>query len=525
MSWATGRFGLRGQMTASYVLVTAAAMLLAEAVILGVVFPQALAVADQPTLVRITASAYAKAASGELAFGRQLPTDASGLDRMVKPIRATDDANDGGAMVPIDLVERARPDPATDDVAFVLLLTPGGRVRASSYPGRYPAGAGAAALPPSASSGLRGPQEGRLATPAGEALWAAVPIIHGGQGVTWTPKAVAGALAAAKEQASKGQVVGSVYVQVLASEAGPSPLAAVGPALRRAWPALEAGLVLLVVFVLPVGVVFGLLTTGRLTRRLRRLATAHAAVAAGDLDRTLPVTGTDEVAQLERGFNRMAGQLATGIAVERQLAGANARLAERARIARELHDAISQSLFSLGMQAGGLRRALPAGSALAGQVAAMESTVTRMSQEMQALLLELRPAALEEAGLVPALEELCRAYQARLGVTVEADLTPVELSAAAEHTILRFAQEALTNAVRHADPSRVVLRLAERDGQVEVAVTDDGHGFDPADGAARRGIGLASMRERVEELGGAFELRAATGHGTTVRALLPREAA
>jgi signal transduction histidine kinase len=138
-------------------------------------------------------------------------------------------------------------------------------------------------------------------------------------------------------------------------------------------------------------------------------------------------------------------------------------------------------------------------------------------------LLELRPVALEEAGLVPALEELCRAYANRLGVTVDARLDPVELPASVEHTVLRLAQEALANAVRHADASRVALRLGQLDGQVEVTVSDDGCGFDPAAVGTRRGMGLASMRERVEELGGVFDLRAATGEGTTVRALIPRE--
>jgi len=266
--------------------------------------------------------------------------------------------------------------------------------------------------------------------------------------------------------------------------------------------------------------VFGLFATRRLTRRIQRLAATTARVADGDLSQRLPVEGSDEVSQLERAYNAMAARLGVGIAVERQLAGANARLAERARIARELHDAISQGLFSLGMLTGGLRRALPGGSQLGEQVAAMESTVTRMSQEMRALLLELRPVALEEAGLVPALEELCRAYRTRLGIDVDADLDEVAMPAPAEHAVLRLVQEALANAVRHGDPTTVRVRLAADGGLVVVEVSDDGCGFD-ASGVARRGMGLTSMRDRVEELGGTFELLADPGKGTTVRALLP----
>jgi signal transduction histidine kinase len=539
-------------MTASYMLVTAGAVILAEAVIIAVILPMALAAADGATRVRNTANQYAKATSIMVGSGGQLPATSAELQGTIESLRSATAAagrKPGAAEKPVTKppadddtvlikpITTARP--ANEAVPFVILIDTKGRVRASSDPVRYPSGADAG-LPVSDAAALRGIQEGELRTAAGKELWAVAPIIDATVG---TP-AEDGLGAAAKAQAGaaggvdpsvlkglvarkgKGTVVGAIYVQVPEGAAkDPAGLGAIRSVLERAEPALEAGLLMLLVVVVPAGVVFGLLTTRQLTRRLQRLATATVEVAEGDLTRTVPVTGADEVAQLERGFNRMAGQLATGIAVERQLAGANARLAERARIARELHDAISQSLFSLGMQAGGLRRALSQDSALAGQVHAMESTVTRMTQEMQALLLELRPVALEEAGLVPALEELCRAYSNRLGVTVDAFLDPVELPAPVEHTILRLAQEALTNAVRHADAARVTLRLGESNGAVEVTVTDDGCGFDPAAAGTRRGIGLASMRERVEELGGIFDLRAATGHGTTVRALIPREQA
>jgi len=129
--------------------------------------------------------------------------------------------------------------------------------------------------------------------------------------------------------------------------------------------------------------------------------------------------------------------------------------------------------------------------------------------------------ALEDAGLVPALEELCRAYRERLGVTVDADLDPVELAPPVEHAVLRIVQEALANAVKHAQPNRIRLRLDREDGQVAVTVSDDGGGFDPAR-AERHGMGLGLMRERVAELGGTFQLHSTPGEGTTVRILLPR---
>ncbi|HYN93941.1 MAG TPA: ATP-binding protein, partial [Pilimelia sp.] len=269
---------------------------------------------------------------------------------------------------------------------------------------------------------------------------------------------------------------------------------------------------------IPVGLAFGLLSTRRLIGRLRRLAAGTVAVADGDFGRRLPAVGGDEVAQLERNFNRMAERLGAAMAAERELAGA----AERTRIARELHDSISQDLFSVRMLAGGLRRALPAGSPLRERAGTIEATAAGTIQEMQALLLELRPVALADAGLLDALREVCRAYGERLGVPVTAELDAVVVSPRAEHAVLRVVQEALSNAVRHGRPTAVRLRVGPGpDGRVCVRVSDDGGGFDPAAVGGRPGMGLRSMRERVEELGGEFHLESAPGAGTDVHVRLP----
>jgi signal transduction histidine kinase len=241
----------------------------------------------------------------------------------------------------------------------------------------------------------------------------------------------------------------------------------------------------------------------------------------GDLRSRIPVSGGDEIGQLEQAFNTMAGRLEQAIKAEGDAAGSAGRRAERTRIARELHDSISQDLFSLRLLAGGLRRALPDGSPMQPRVEAMERTVSGTLQEMQALLLELRPVALRGAGLGPALEELARAYRDRLGITVDTELDSVGLEPATEPALLRVAQEAMANAVKHARPSTVVVRLARgEDGRVELSVSDDGAGFDPERAAERHGMGLDLMRERVAELGGELRVESAPGRGTTVRARL-----
>jgi signal transduction histidine kinase len=145
-------------------------------------------------------------------------------------------------------------------------------------------------------------------------------------------------------------------------------------------------------------------------------------------------------------------------------------------------------------------------------------------REMQALLLELRPVALEDAGLRPALAELCRAYAARLGIPVHSDLAELALDPPAEHAVLRVIQEALGNAVRHAAPTAIHVRTAAVADAVDLEVRDDGRGFDPAEVAGRHGMGLTLMRERIEELGGRFAVETEPGAGTTVRAHLPATA-
>lgn len=162
------------------------------------------------------------------------------------------------------------------------------------------------------------------------------------------------------------------------------------------------------------------------------------------------VSGGDEIAKLESNFNRMPARLSDAMVAERHVASAG-----------KLHDSISQDLFSLRLLAGGLRRALPPASPLHPQVQAMERTMHE-----QASLLELRSVALRDAGLIPALSELCQAYRDRLGVTINAALEPVELDPAVEDAVLRVVQEALANAVKHARPTRITMRVHSADHQV-----------------------------------------------------------
>jgi signal transduction histidine kinase len=145
--------------------------------------------------------------------------------------------------------------------------------------------------------------------------------------------------------------------------------------------------------------------------------------------------------------------------------------------------------------------------------------------EMRAMMLELRPVALEDAGLAAAVDELCRTYEARLGIRICRDLGSLQLRPPVEHAVLRVVQEALGNAARHGHPDTIELSVTNGDGRVTVMVRDDGVGFDPERASERRGMGLELMRERVGELGGELEVVSAPARGTTVQVLIPDGAA
>jgi len=509
------RWGLRAKMAASYVLTTAAVVVIVEAVGLGVVVPKIVASTDRLAIVEDTALDYASRAAQRSASLGRLPTaqqfQLGDPSVHLGPGQAAATSDGRGLEVPYATTVQDGSGPMT----VALLVGVDDRIVASSYPVRYPIGSSASAVvPPEVGTAYRdeirvgkvkGVYGAKGDTPDGRVVWGMSMVLTDVPGVT------------DKTVPSTASVLGMVYVQYPASvQLAPPPTGGKEDIWSAIGAQLGVGLIVLLGAV-PVGILFGLLSTRRLIGRLRRLAASTAAVADGDYQRRVPVSGRDEVAVLEDGFNRMARRLTATVSAERHLAGAE----ERARIARELHDAISQDLFSLRMLAGGMRKALPAGSPLLAQVETMEQTATGTMEEMQALLLHLRPVALGEGGLVPALEELSGAYRERLGVRVDTSLEPVRLRPEAEHAVLRIVQEALANAVKHAQPDQIGLTLVARQGRVTVSVRDDGAGFDPADSRSRHGLGLRLMAERAAEVGGELRVESDPGQGTTVVVTLP----
>jgi len=199
-------------------------------------------------------------------------------------------------------------------------------------------------------------------------------------------------------------------------------------------------------------------------------------------------------------------------------------LAERARLAREIHDTVAQGLSSIQM----LLRAAEPGTdeAAGGYVRLARETAADSLADTRQIIRELTPARLDD-GLPEALRRLAAEQQARAGVPIEvrAETSGAELPMSAQTALLRLAQGALANAVRHAAATRIAVDLRTDADETTLAVTDDGRGFDTetADVAAHQAgsFGLRAMRERVDQLGGVLEVDTAPGRGTTVTARLP----
>jgi len=497
-------WGLSGRLIASYVLVTLAVVVLVEALVLGYQVPGL----ENDTRLRSQVAATANVYLQQLSERYPPGTTPSGTllgypsqhDRPSKPSQARL-AGDGGTLVIPGIAGPIRDHQA---VTAAVLITPDGTIIASSAPSRYPPGQPAAHKLPAAAVAAfvrrvqEGVQEpgigGSGSAPYGRVSWAL----------------------AGPTSPDKAGFVAYLYVQAPLSSGFVNPIRAWNQLrqLSDTGPLLSASYVLLLAIV-PVGVLFGLLATRRLVRRVRRLEQATVAVADGDYTVTLPTSGRDEIGRLEANFTTMTRQLGSALAAERERATSDARAAERTRLAREIHDAISQHLFGLRMIAAGMRRASPDNQ----QAQAIERISEEALRDMQALLLELRPPSLDGAGLAPALQQMCTAYHDRIGVTVDAALEDVTVPAPVEHALLRITQEACTNAVRHGNARSLAVSMTRRNGNVELAVRDTGTGFDPA--APHTGSGLAHIRDRVAELGGTVHIDSASGRGAALTVRVP----
>ncbi|MEA2151498.1 MAG: two-component system, NarL family, sensor histidine kinase UhpB [Solirubrobacteraceae bacterium] len=230
-----------------------------------------------------------------------------------------------------------------------------------------------------------------------------------------------------------------------------------------------------------------------------------------------------DIARLRESFNLMVSRLeaermGTAAAVLR------AQESERARVARDLHDEVNQALAAVSIRLAATAEGAP--PEFAEELAETQRLATQAMQELLGLARDLRPAALDDHGLLPALRTQVRLFGERFGIPAQfsADGTRLFLGEFEQLVVYRVVQEALSNAARHAHAGRLKVAVTGCNGaEVRVTIADDGDGFDPnrpRDG----GSGLAGMRERAMLAGGRLEVRTVAGGGTTIELVVRAKA-
>lgn len=271
----------------------------------------------------------------------------------------------------------------------------------------------------------------------------------------------------------------------------------------------------------------------RTQRKIDQLLLAMKQASAGNWEPRLPVESGDAFSGVNREFNLMLSQLESRLKLLQQLgerdimeeasAQEDAVLEERRRLARDLHDTVSQQLFALHMSASSLPKLLERdrdhAQKVMEQLIAMSSTAQR---QMRGLIAQLRPMELQGRTLEEALGRWFPDYCRQNGIQGTLDIQiHGELSDAKEHQLFLIIQEAMANVVKHAEAQSVRLFLGETDRQISLSIEDNGTGF-KGEQIRAGSYGLSTMRERAQKLGGEAEIVTKSGSGTRVRVWFPK---
>ncbi|WP_106766937.1 sensor histidine kinase [Paenibacillus faecalis] len=299
------------------------------------------------------------------------------------------------------------------------------------------------------------------------------------------------------------------------------------------WQNTIQAVITLVLLPISLGAVYGFFQGYRIKRRLDGVReTLITWEKGGVTSAVMPDMGEDELGRLGEQLGRISKRWEEQVNSLQRLSTNNAQLAEQARVtaiveerqrlARELHDAVSQQLFAISMTATAVGRTLEKDFNKAQrQVALIEEMSAVAQSEMRALLLHLRPVYLEGKKLEQGLRELIRELQVKvpMEITLEID-EGLNLVKGIENHIFRIIQEAMSNTLRHAKADRMDIRIQRKQNTVRVTLRDDGVGFE-ADEKKQASYGLSTMQERVTELGGSIQFITAPGKGTRIEISVP----
>jgi two-component system, NarL family, sensor histidine kinase LiaS len=317
-----------------------------------------------------------------------------------------------------------------------------------------------------------------------------------------------------------GPLLGALLV-VATIVPGPQAVTAVDSALtpEEVLNAMKGALPLtlaLVALASVVGTFVGVVASRRITHRLRSITLAADAWSQGEFQTAVRDTGRDELGALAADLNTMAQQLQRLVAARQELAVVE----ERHRLARDLHDSVKQQTFVITMLVGAARNLVTGNTEAERMLIEAERLAGQTQQELTTLIRTLRPIALTDHRLHTALREYCGDWSQLTHISVQLDM-PDELPPAveAEEELFRVAQEALTNVARHSHATEVAIRLCVEGERALLTIHDNGRGFNP-ELSAGEGLGLRSMRERMESLGGSLKIVSGEG-GTRIEACIP----
>lgn len=268
-----------------------------------------------------------------------------------------------------------------------------------------------------------------------------------------------------------------------------------------------------------------------LSKRLEHISNFIAVLSRGNLGQRMHIEAPDEVGRMESELNLLAEKIEKQVNSLQRLAEYNeamqnqvhaaAIIEERQRLARDLHDAVSQQLFALSMMSAATLRLFDTDLARAREhLQEIADMASRAQGEMRALLLHLRPVQLSEDPLHIGVEKLVQELGEKCQLQFDLSLEPVELTRGIENHLFRIIQEALSNILRHAEASRVRLAVFKKDRDLFLHISDNGRGFNPEE-TKTASYGLKTMQERCEEIGGIFTLTSKQKQGTHISLRIP----
>lgn len=284
--------------------------------------------------------------------------------------------------------------------------------------------------------------------------------------------------------------------------------------------------------VIAIGAIYGYWYSNRITRRLEPIMEAMLLLEKGNFVRPGFQLGEDEIGRLGEQLVRITKKWEEQITSLQRLSNDNAQLAEiakfsavneeRQRLARDLHDAVSQQLFAISMTATAVGRTLDKDFDKAKrQIYLIEEMASVAQSEMRALLLHLRPVHLEGKRLSEGLVELLNELHAKVPMDISWDMDhEIRLPKGIEDHLFRIVQEALSNALRHSKASKLEVKLLHRPDGIRLSIRDNGVGFE-LDARKHASYGIVSMKERVNEIGGSMHVITAPNQGTRIEIRVP----